>query len=89
MDAGFQNVQGKADEGNVPFPQSFVFLGEDPGFVVDVDGIMSGRVADIPICNEDVLYIPSKRELQEDMTLTIHGEVMYPGIYKYAANSPP
>ena len=54
---------------------------------VDVDGIMSGRVADIPICNEDVLYIPSKRELQEDMTLTIHGEVMYPGIYKYADNS--
>ena len=54
---------------------------------VDVDGIMSGRVADIPICNEDVLYIPSKRELQEDMTLTSHGEGMYTGISTYADNS--
>ena len=53
---------------------------------VDVDGIMNGRVADIPLKNEDVLYIPSKTELQEDLTLTIHGEVMYPGIYKYADN---
>lgn len=53
---------------------------------VDVDGIMNGRVADIPLKNEDVLYIPSKKELQEDLTLTIHGEVMYPGIYKYADN---
>ena len=53
---------------------------------VDVDGIMNGRVADIPLKNEDVLYIPSKKELQEDITLTIHGEVMYPGIYKYADN---
>ena len=53
---------------------------------VDVDGIMNGRVADIPLKNEDVLYIPSKKELQEDRTLTIHGEVMYPGIYKYADN---
>ena len=53
---------------------------------VDVDGIMSGRIADIPLKNEDVLYIPSKKELQEEMTLAIHGEVMYPGIYKYADN---
>ena len=53
---------------------------------VDVDGIMSGRVADIPLKNEDVLYIPSKKELQEEMTLAIHGEVMYPGVYKYADN---
>lgn len=53
---------------------------------VDVAGIMSGKVADIPLRNEDVLYIPSKKELQEEQTLTIHGEVMYPGVYKYAAN---
>ena len=53
---------------------------------VDIDGIMEGRVADIPLKNEDVLYIPSKKELQEEMTLAIHGEVMYPGIYKYADN---
>ena len=54
---------------------------------VDVEGILSGRVADITLQNEDVLYVPSKRELQEEMTLTVHGEVMYPGIYKYADNT--
>lgn len=53
---------------------------------IDVAGIMSGRVADIPLRNEDVLYIPSKKELQEEQTLTIHGEVIYPGVYKYADN---
>lgn len=53
---------------------------------VDIAGIMSGRVADIPLRNEDVLYIPSKKELQEEQTLTIHGEVIYPGVYKYADN---
>ena len=53
---------------------------------VDVAGIMSGRVPDIPLRNEDVLYIPSKKELLEEQTLTIHGEVIYPGVYKYADN---
>ena len=43
---------------------------------VDVEGIMSGRVADIPLNNEDVLYIPSKKDLLENQTLTIHGEDM-------------
>ena len=32
---------------------------------VDVEGIMTGRVADIPLKNEDVLYIPSKKDLLE------------------------
>ncbi|NPD92407.1 SLBB domain-containing protein [Xylanibacter muris] len=53
---------------------------------VDVDGIMSGKVADIPLKNEDVLYIPSKKDLLEQQTLTIHGEVIYPGVYMYADN---
>ena len=54
---------------------------------VDVEGIMSGRVADIPLKNEDVLYIPSKKDLQEQHTFTIHGEVIYPGKYAYADNT--
>ncbi|MDE6354297.1 MAG: SLBB domain-containing protein [Prevotella sp.] len=53
---------------------------------VDIAGIMEGRTPDIPLRNEDVLYIPSKKELLEEQTLTIHGEVMYPGEYKYADN---
>lgn len=54
---------------------------------VDVEGIMTGRVADIPLKNEDVLYIPSKKDLLEQQTLTIHGEVLYPGTYSFADNT--
>lgn len=53
---------------------------------VDVAGILAGTTPDIPLRNEDALYIPSKRELQEEQTLTIHGEVVYPGVYRYADN---
>ena len=53
---------------------------------VDVAGIMDGRVADVPLKNEDVLYISSRKEVVENQTLTIHGEVQYPGVYKYAEN---
>ena len=53
---------------------------------VDIDGIMSGRVADIPVQNNDVLFIPSLSDVQENQTITIHGEVWQPGIYEYAAN---
>ena len=53
---------------------------------VDVEGIMEGRVADIPLRNEDVLYVASLKEMQDDQTLTIHGEVQYPGVYRYAEN---
>ena len=53
---------------------------------VDVAGIMEGRVADVPLKNEDVLYISSRKEMTESQTLTIHGEVQYPGVYKYAEN---
>lgn len=53
---------------------------------VDVAGIMSGKVADIPLRNEDVLFIPSNKESQSNKTLTIFGEVLYPGVYEYADN---
>ena len=53
---------------------------------VDVEGILTGKVADIPLQNEDVLFIPSKEEAQQERTISIHGEVQYPGIYKYADN---
>ena len=53
---------------------------------VDVQGILDGKIADIPLKNEDVLFVPSKSERQENRTITIHGEVLYPGVYKYADN---
>ena len=52
----------------------------------DIEGIMSGRVADIPLKENDVLFIPTKEEAMTERTITINGEVHYPGIYKYADN---
>ena len=53
---------------------------------VDIEGIMNGTVADIPLQNEDVLFIPTKQESRVQQTISIHGEVMYPGTYKFADN---
>ena len=53
---------------------------------VDVEGILNGTVADIPLKENDVLFVPTKAEMQVERTITIHGEVNYPGVYKYADN---
>ena len=53
---------------------------------VDVEGIMSGRIADIPLKPNDKLFIPTKQSMMEEQTVTIHGEVYFPGKYKYASN---
>lgn len=54
---------------------------------VDVQGILDGTVADIPLKNEDVLFIPTQAELRSQRVLTITGEVMSPGVYEYADNT--
>ena len=53
---------------------------------VDIEGIMNGMVSDIPLQNEDVLFVPTRQDVHEEQTITIHGEVQYPGVYMYAAN---
>ena len=53
---------------------------------VDLAGVMSGKAADVPLKENDVLFIPTKQERMNDRTLTIRGEVQYPGVYKYADN---
>ena len=53
---------------------------------VDVKGIMSGDAADIPLKENDVLFIPTRQTAMTERTITIQGEVQYPGIYKYADN---
>lgn len=53
---------------------------------VDVEGIMNGTIGDIPLQPNDVLFIPTKADLMQQQTLTIDGEVHFPGIYQYAAN---
>lgn len=51
---------------------------------VDIEGIMAGTIADMPLENEDILFIPFRSETLNERTLTIHGEVQMPGIYEYA-----
>lgn len=53
---------------------------------VDVKGILDGSVADIPLQNGDVLFIPTQSERTSARTITIHGEVQFPGSYQYADN---
>lgn len=53
---------------------------------VNIGGILAGTSPDIPLQNEDVLFVPSKTDQQTERTITIHGEVMYPGEYRYADN---
>ncbi|MDE6000357.1 MAG: SLBB domain-containing protein [Bacteroidaceae bacterium] len=54
---------------------------------VDVKGIMDGTAADIPLKNEDVVFIPTQEELRKERFFTITGEVMTPGTYQYADNT--
>ena len=51
---------------------------------VDVEGIMAGTVPDLPLENEDILFIPFRSETLNERTLTIRGEVQMPGTYEYA-----
>ena len=51
---------------------------------VDLKGILEGTAADMPLENEDVLFIPTQAEHQNLRTLTINGEVIFPGTYEYA-----
>ena len=53
---------------------------------VDLAGILDGRVADIPLENEDVLTIAVRQDKSNARTLSILGEVKVPGVYEYAEN---
>lgn len=53
---------------------------------VDIEGIMAGKVADIPLKNEDVLFIPTQTERVSERTVSINGEVFSPGTYQFADN---
>ena len=54
---------------------------------IDVKGILNGTSPDVPLQNEDVLFIPTQEDLRMERTLTITGEVMSPGTYEYADNT--
>ena len=51
---------------------------------IDLEGIIDGRVPDIELRKEDVLYIPSVNDMRGQETMKISGEVNYPGVYEFA-----
>ena len=53
---------------------------------VDIGGIMAGSVADVPLRNEDVLFIPTQTERLSERIVNIQGEVLSPGTFQYAEN---
>lgn len=54
---------------------------------VDLEALLNGESADIPLRNGDILFVPSVVDMQGERTMTIGGEVVYPGTYTYAENT--
>ena len=54
---------------------------------VDIHGIIAGTTSDIPLKNNDVLFIPSKSEMLGERIIDVKGEVTYPGQYPFADNT--
>lgn len=52
----------------------------------DVAGVLNGSTADIPLKENDIVFIATKEEKMSERTITIRGEVQYPGVYQYADN---
>lgn len=53
---------------------------------IDMEGVMNGTIADIPLKKNDVIYVPSINELKEEETISIYGEVANPGTFLYSKN---
>ncbi len=54
---------------------------------LDLEGIMSGKRADVTLKRNDVIVVPSAREMEELGELSIFGQVMNPGSYPFATNT--
>lgn len=53
---------------------------------LDLKGILDGTVEDVPLKNEDLLFIPSRYDIQEETYVKISGEVSSPGTFPYATS---
>lgn len=53
---------------------------------INLEQLMRGEVDDVTLRKNDVLLIPSIFDMQEVQTVTIFGEVAFPGTYEYVAN---
>lgn len=53
---------------------------------INLEELMSGKAADVVLRKNDVLLVPSLFDVQEVQTVTIFGEVAFPGTYEYVEN---
>ena len=53
---------------------------------IDLRSLMDRKVEDVALTNEDVFYVPSRKDIQAERTLTISGEVAFPGEYEFIEN---
>lgn len=53
---------------------------------LDLQGILDGTKEDVQLKNEDLLFIPSRYDIQEETYVKISGEVNIPGTFPYAAS---
>ena len=53
---------------------------------IDLQGLLNGTFADVPLQRNDILYISSISDLKQEETVSIHGEVASPGIFRYSDN---
>ena len=53
---------------------------------INLEELMNGTAQDITLRKNDVLLVPSIFDMQEVQTVTIFGEVAFPGVYEFAEN---
>ncbi|MBN3583055.1 SLBB domain-containing protein [Algoriphagus aestuarii] len=53
---------------------------------LDLKGILDGSKEDVVLENEDLLFVPSRYDIQEEYYVKISGEINFPGSYPYASS---
>ena len=53
---------------------------------LNLEGILNGTAPDVALKNEDVIFIPTIAEHTNARTVTVTGEVIFPGTFEYADN---
>lgn len=54
---------------------------------LEMNRYSEGIFEDVPVKNNDVLFIPSVLDMKQEPTISIFGEVQFPGVYAYADNT--
>jgi protein involved in polysaccharide export with SLBB domain len=95
LDEGGLTVKGLVEKAQGLKPEAFLnratlyrtsadlTLAAEP---LDLKGILNGTAEDVPLKNEDLLFVPSRYDIQEEYYVKISGEINYPGTYPYASD---